>query len=78
VKVLYGIERAENPEEFDRRVAEIRQDSAAWGLAELYEAHEVLDPRDTRRYLIDRLDIHRQRLTGGGQHLLSSWPTSFV
>ncbi|MEQ8195169.1 MAG: carboxyl transferase domain-containing protein [Rhodospirillales bacterium] len=79
VKVLFGIERESDPEEFEKRAAEIQQDSGAWGLAELYEAHEVLDPRDTRRYLIERLDIHRQRLSGGvGEHLLRSWPTSFV
>jgi len=56
----------------------ISQDSSAWELAELYEAQTVLDPRDTRRYLIRTLEVHRQRLTGGlGQHRLSNWPTGF-
>ena len=38
VKVLYGIERDDDPEEFEKRAKEIEQDSGAWGLAELYES----------------------------------------
>lgn len=79
VKVLHGIEKDDDPAEFEKRAKEIEQDSGAWGLAELYEVHEVLDPRETRQYLIDRLAIHRQRLSGGiGEHHLRTWPTSFV
>jgi len=62
----------------DETMQRISQDSSAWELAELYEAQTVLDPRDTRRYLIRTLEVHRQRLTGGlGQHRLSNWPTGF-
>ncbi len=54
------------------------RDTTAWGLASLYEAHAVLDPRDTRGWLAAMLDIHRSKLTGGvGQHRLANWPTSY-
>ena len=66
-------------EEFERRVAELDRDSEPWELAELYEAQEVIDPRETRQYLMDMLEIYRDRMSGGiGQHLISNWPTSFV
>jgi acetyl-CoA carboxylase carboxyltransferase component len=79
VSVVYNIKREDDPEEFDRRVEELDRDSEPWELAELYEAQEVIDPRETRRYLIDMLEIYRGRMSGGvGQRLLSSWPTSFV
>ena len=78
VSVLYGIKEEDDPEEFQRRLAEISEDTSAWNLAELYEAHEVLDPRETRSYLINRLDFHRSRLNGGvGEHLMRTWPTSY-
>ena len=39
---------------------------------------DILDPRDTRDWLIQSLDVHRMRLSGGvGLHRLSSWPTTF-
>ena len=79
VNVVYGVTPDGDPEEFERRVAELDRNSEPWELAELYEAHEVLDPRETRRYLIDMLGIYRGRMTGGvGEHLLRAWPTSYV
>jgi acetyl-CoA carboxylase carboxyltransferase component len=57
---------------------DISQDTSAWGLAELFEAQTVIDPRDTRAYLIRALEVHRLRLNKGvGQHLLRNWPTSY-
>lgn len=56
----------------------ISKDTGAWELAELYEAQTVLDPRDTRQYLIRTLEVHRQRLNGGlSEHRISNWPTGF-
>ena len=47
-------------------------------LAELYEAQHVLDPRDTRAWLIRTLEIHRKGMKNGvGDHLLRNWPTSY-
>ncbi len=79
VNVVYGITKEDDPVEFESKVTELSRDSKAWDLAELYETQDVIDPRETRNWLINMLDIHRQRLTGGvGEHLLRSWPTSLV
>jgi len=44
----------------------------------LYEAQTVIDPRDTRDYLIRTLEVHRMRLKNGvGEHRLRNWPTSY-
>jgi len=75
VSILYKIKRADDPERFDQLAAELARDSSAWELAALYEAQTVLDPRDTRGYLADMLDIHGGN--GVGRHLLANWPTSF-
>ena len=47
-------------------------------MAAIYTAHDVIDPRETRNWLIRMLEVHRMRLTGGvGEHLMRSWPTSY-
>jgi methylmalonyl-CoA decarboxylase subunit alpha len=79
VNVVFGLKKEDDPEEFERRVEELGRDAAPWELAAMYEAHDVLDPRETRRYLIDMLEIHTMRMDNGvGQHLMRTWPTSIV
>jgi acetyl-CoA carboxylase carboxyltransferase component len=78
VNVLYGVKYEDDPERFAQLKAEVERETAAWGLAELYEAQDVIDPRDTRRYLIRTLEVHRMRMKNGiGEHLLRNWPTSY-
>jgi acetyl-CoA carboxylase carboxyltransferase component len=78
VNVLLGVKKEDDPERYEQALAELSRDTSAWGLAELYEAQTVLDPRETRRYLIRTLEVHRMRMNRGvGQHLLRNWPTSY-
>jgi methylmalonyl-CoA decarboxylase subunit alpha len=78
VNVLFGVRHQDDPERFAKLKAEVERDTTAWGLAELYEAQTVIDPRDTRAYLIRTLQVHRMRMKRGvGEHLLRNWPTSY-
>ena len=78
VNVLYGVRYQDDPERFEQLKAEVERDTSAWGLAELYEAQTVIDPRDTREYLVRTLEVHRLRMKNGvGEHLLRNWPTSY-
>ncbi len=78
VNVLHGVQREDDPERFDQLKAEVERDTSAWGLAELYDAQNVIDPRDTRDFLIRTLQVHRLRLSNGiGEHRLANWPTSY-
>jgi methylmalonyl-CoA decarboxylase subunit alpha len=78
VNVLYGIRQEDDPEKFARLKSEVERETSAYGLAELYEAQHVLDPRDTREWLIRTLEVHRRgRKNGVGEHLLRNWPTSY-
>jgi acetyl-CoA carboxylase carboxyltransferase component len=79
VNVVYGMKREDDPEAFEQRVAELARDAAPWELTTMYEAQEMLDPRETRRYLIDLLEIHTMRMENGvGEHHMRTWPTSIV
>ncbi len=78
VNVLYGVRYQDDPERFAKLKAEVERDTSAWGLAELYEAQTVIDPRETREYLVRTLQVHRMRMKNGvGEHLLRNWPTSY-
>lgn len=78
VNVVHGLKREDDPERFDQLLEEISQDSSPWSLAALYEAQAVIDPRDTRSYLKDMLDVHCVAPGfGRGERLLSNWPTSY-
>ncbi len=78
VNVLYGVRREDDPERFAELIKEVQRDTSPWGLAELYETQAVIDPRETRDYLIRTLEVHRMRMSKGvGQHLLRNWPTSY-
>lgn len=78
VNVLHGAKEEDDPERFKQLVAEIDRDTTPWELARLYEAQHVIDPRDTRDFLIRMLQVHRKRLKNGvGEHRLANWPTSY-
>lgn len=52
--------------------------TSAYDMAAIYTAQDVIDPRDTREWLIWMRDVHRMRLTNGvGEHLMRTWPTSY-
>lgn len=78
VHVLYGLREDEDPTRYRQLLEDISRDSSAWDLAGLYEAQTVIDPRETRDYLLRALELHRLRLKHGvGEHLLRNWPTSY-
>ena len=78
VSVLHNLKRDEDPDRFDALAREISQDSSAFALASLFETQAVLEPRETRRFLLAALDIHCGGPKRGiGEHYLSNWPTSF-
>lgn len=80
VTIVHGLEEQDDPERFAALVKEMRlRGGSAYDLAAVCGVKDVIDPRETRSYLIDTLEFHRSRATGDvGQHLLSGWPTSYT
>ena len=80
VPIVHGVEEEDDPEQFHKLVEEMRaRGGSAYDLAAICGVKDVIDPRETRNYLIDMLKVHRSRLTNGvGEHLLQAWPTSYV
>ena len=76
-KVVFGVNEDE-PEKFREAVAKMNKGSTPYDMAAIYTAQDVIDPRETRNWLIRMFDVHRMRLTSGvGEHLMRTWPTSY-
>jgi len=64
--------------ERERLRTEMEQDSSVYGLAENNAVQAVIRPAETRAYLIDMLEVHTMRATGGvGRHRMANWPTTY-
>ena len=76
--IVYGARRDGDQDALAAAMAEMSRDTSAYDLASIYAAQVVIDPRETRRWLIDMLAVRESAVTGGiGRHLMASWPTSF-
>ena len=76
VKVVHGLDAGDPG--FDESLANMNRGNEIWDAASIYAVQSVIDPADTRAYLIRMLDLHRSRLNNGiGEHRLANWPTSF-
>jgi acetyl-CoA carboxylase carboxyltransferase component len=59
-------------------IHQMLKDSAPYPAAGMHYLHDVIDPRETRNYIIRALDICRDRRRDGiGEHRLANWPTKF-
>jgi acetyl-CoA carboxylase carboxyltransferase component len=78
VMVVHGAKEEDDPERYQKLLAEMSRHGSAYDLGAVFGVKEVLDPRETREYLKEMLDTHSLRLSNGvGQHRLANWPTSY-
>jgi len=78
MNVLHRLKPGESPEDYSRLEAELTRDTSAYALAEAFMAQTVIDPRETRDWLIRMRALHTHRRTGGiGLHRLATWPTTY-
>lgn len=78
VNVVYATKPGENPERYDELLRQVSSGTTAYELAAPFMAQMVIDPNDTRRFLIGMLDVLARRMTNGvGQHRLADWPPAF-
>ena len=76
VKVVHGLDRGDPG--YDEALESMSADNEVWDMASVYAVQSVIRPEDTREHLIRTLSTHSLRMSGGvGEHLMSSWPTSF-
>jgi len=80
VEVVHGRRLTESPDleaEKERLIEEWSVDSAPWGAAGITPL-EVINPKDTRKWIAEALDILRgNRGSTISEHQLANWPTGF-
>jgi len=78
VNVVYGVTAESDPQKFEELKADISRETSAYDLAAIYSAQAVLDPRETRRWLLSMLSVHSRGREGGfSRRALAYWPTTF-
>ena len=76
--IVTGVTPAADPETFAAAVRDFTLDCTPYDLAGPYLAQTVIDPRETRDWLIRMLQAHGRRPGDGvGQHRLQSWPFTY-
>ncbi len=65
-------------QERQQMVNKMMADTSPFPAAEKYCLQDIIDPLETRSYIVNALDIIRNSKDRGiGRHLLSNWPTKF-
>jgi acetyl-CoA carboxylase carboxyltransferase component len=78
INVVYNVKRENDSEAFERLLKEMTKNTEPWDAAGIFGINEIIDPAETREFLIRMLALHHDRGRGGlGQHLLHAWPTSY-
>jgi len=77
-RVVFGVDPEKDLAKYQEVVKKMSKGISPYDMAGIYTAQDVIDPRDTRDWLIRMLEVHRLRLTGGvGEHLMRNWPTTY-
>ena len=79
--VVYGGKNLQSETMKDQRetlVQKMVEDASPYGAAGVHSIHDVIDPRETRDFIIQAMDISMNSRTRGlSEHKLSTWPTKF-
>ncbi len=78
VNVVHAVKPGEDPHRYEDLVRDVSAGTTAFELAAPFMAQMVIDPNETRPFLITMLEILSRRMTNGvGLHRLADWPPSF-
>lgn len=80
INVVYGrqLMESENPEEERKKLLELWEfDSSPYKAASKHLIDDVIDPRDTRKFLCQSLEYICEKKGSKSQRLLANWPTGF-
>ncbi len=76
VNVVHGVKYEDEPEKFGAMLEAVSGETSAFDFAEAFAAQAVIDPLETRDFIIRALAAHA-RPGGVGEHRLANWPVKF-
>lgn len=72
-RIVHGTDIINDPDRYEAAVAEMTHGTSAYDGAAVLTVGSVIDPRETRAYLMSALRVHGRRI---GEHYLANWPTT--
>jgi acetyl-CoA carboxylase carboxyltransferase component len=78
LSVVYNLRKEDDPQQYAEMLSQIEKDIEPWDAAGVFGLNHIIEPAQTRSYLISMLNLHHDRRREGmGRHLLHNWPTSY-
>ncbi|MEW6267622.1 MAG: carboxyl transferase domain-containing protein [Thermodesulfobacteriota bacterium] len=78
INVVFNVRKENDPARFEELLGQMAKDTEPWDSAGVFGLNEIIDPAETRGFIVRMLEMHRNRGTGGlSRHLLHDWPTSY-
>ena len=78
VNVVFNLRKEDDLETFTEKFNTFNRDTEPWSAAGIFNLNDVIDPANTRNWLMTMLNFHQNHTTGGvGQHRMHYWPTSY-
>ena len=77
MSVVHNLREEDDPARFRELLKEMERETEPWEAAGIFGLNEIIDPAETRSYLIRMVDLLSGRRGGVGGHHLANWPTSF-
>jgi acetyl-CoA carboxylase carboxyltransferase component len=78
INVVYNLKQTDDPKRFAELLQVMAKDTRPYEAAGTFNVHDVIEPAQTRDWLITMLEYHYNYQTEGiGKHLLHNWPTSY-
>jgi acetyl-CoA carboxylase carboxyltransferase component len=78
INVVFNLKKEDDPEKYGKLLDEMSKNTEPWDAAGIFGVNEIIDPAQTRNYLIQMLQMHLNRRRGGlSRNLLHAWPTSY-
>ena len=78
VNIVWGVKKEDDSERFENLIKDFKRNIEPWGAAGHFGIQDVIDPADTRDYLLEMLEMHsREMLPAAQRHRLANWPTSY-
>jgi len=78
INVVYNLRREDDPERFAELLKVMGKETRPYEAAGIFNVQDVIEPAETRDWLISMLEYHDNYQTAGiGRRLLHNWPTSY-
>lgn len=76
-RIVHGVDPEHDKAAYDKALAEMAEDTSAYGIAGVFGVQHVLQPNETRDFLMRALRFNARAPSGGlSKRMMAHWPTT--